>query len=308
MIISGKIVDIHFREIYPAQITVEDNIISRIERLDSCEERYIMPGLTDSHIHIESSMLTPGSFAVAAVSRGTTAVVSDPHEIANVLGADGVRFMIEDAAKVPLRFFFGAPSCVPATPFESAGSCLDAEAVSQLLSMPGIHYLAEMMNYPGVVYGDREVMKKLDAARKLNKPVDGHAPGLSGEQLRKYVAAGISTDHECTSLSEAEEKIGLGMKILIREGSAAKNLEILAPLISLYPAEVMLCTDDLHPETLARGHINKLVARLIGMGYNMFDVIRAATINVIEHYGINSGIRVWQGGWLQGTPAYAVIS
>jgi len=290
MIISGKLVDLHVREIYPAQITVEDNIISRIERLDSCEERYIMPGLTDSHIHIESSMLTPGSFAMAAVSRGTTAVVSDPHEIANVLGADGVRFMIEDAAKVPLRFFFGAPSCVPATPFESAGSCLDAEAVSQLLSMPGIHYLAEMMNYPGVVYGDGEVMKKLDAARKLNKPVDGHAPGLAGEQLRKYVAAGISTDHECTSISEAEEKIGLGMKILIREGSAAKNLDALSPLFKTNPEMLMLCSDDLHPEMLLKQHINALVARLVSAGYDIFDVLRSCTINPARHYGLNTGM------------------
>jgi adenine deaminase len=290
MIISGKLVDIHRREIYPAEISVSGSFISKIIRVDHCEDRFVIPGLTDSHIHIESSMVTPGSFAEAAVSRGTTAVVSDPHEIANVLGIEGIRFMIEDSKKVPLRFFFGASSCVPATPFESAGSVLNADAVRELLSMHDIHYLAEMMNYPGVVYGDGEVMKKLEAARKLNKPVDGHVPGLTGDPLRKYIAAGISTDHECTSAEEAREKIRLGMKILIREGSAAKNLDALKQLFTGNPEMLMLCSDDLHPEMLLKQHINALVARLVSEGYDIFDVIRSCTINPAEHYNLSTGL------------------
>lgn len=289
-IISGKLVDIHTREIFNAEISISGKVISRIARVKKCDDRYILPGLTDSHIHIESSMVTPGSFAVAAVSRGTTAVVSDPHEIANVLGIEGVKYMLEDSAHVPLKFYFGAPSCVPATPFESAGSILNSGAVEEMLSMKGIYYLAEMMNYPGVVYGDEEVVKKLEAAKRHNKPVDGHAPGLSGEQLRKYIAAGISTDHECTSLEEALEKIGLGMKILIREGSAAKNLGTLSPLYKFNPGMLMLCSDDLHPEMLVNRHINALVARLVSEGYDFFDVLRSCTINPAIHYGLNTGL------------------
>jgi len=290
MKISGRLIDIHKREIYPAEILISGTVISEIVLIDTCEERYIMPGLTDSHIHIESSMVTPGSFAAAAVSRGTTSVVSDPHEIANIIGAEGVMYMIEDAKKVPLRFFFGAPSCVPATPFESSGSVLDAGSVAKLLSMPDIHYLAEMMNYPGVVFNDKEVIGKLEAARKLNKPVDGHAPGLSGNTLRKYISSGISTDHECTSLEEAKEKINLGMKILIREGSAAKNLDALKELYKTNPGMLMLCSDDLHPEMLLRHHINALVARLVSEGYDIFNVIRSCTINPVKHYKLNAGL------------------
>lgn len=288
--ISGKLIDIHRREIYPAEISIAGSVISKIIRVDHCDDRFILPGLTDSHIHIESSMVTPGSFAAAAVSRGTTAVVSDPHEIANVMGIDGVRFMIEDSERVPLKFYFGAPSCVPATPFESAGSVLNADAVEELLSLPDIFYLAEMMNYPGVVYGDEEVLKKLEAARKLKKPVDGHAPGLTGEPLRKYVASGISTDHECTSSEEAMEKIALGMKILIREGSAAKNLDALKELFKSNPEMLMLCSDDLHPEMLLKQHVNAMVARLVSEGYDIFDVIRSCTKNPSEHYNLSTGL------------------
>jgi adenine deaminase len=301
MIISGKLVDIHRREIYPAEISISGGIISKIVRVKHCHERFIMPGLIDSHIHIESSMVTPGSFAAVAVSRGTTAVVSDPHEIANVLGIRGVRFMIEDSKRVPLKFYFGAPSCVPATPFESAGSELNAFAVEELLSIHDIHYLAEMMNYPGVVYGDSEVLKKLEVARRLKKPVDGHAPGLTGELLRKYVAAGISTDHECTSAEEAREKIALGMKILVREGSAAKNLDALKELFKSNPEMLMLCSDDLHPEMLLKQHINALVARLVSDGYDIFDVIRSCTINPARHYNLSTGLL------LTGDPADLVI-
>nr|HPM87491.1 amidohydrolase family protein [Bacteroidales bacterium] len=224
MKISGKLIDIHSREIYPAELILKNGRIMTVTRKDDCGERYICPGFVDAHVHVESSMVTPGSFASAAVSRGTIGVVSDPHEIANVLGIEGVKFMIDDSKKVPLKFFFGAPSCVPATSFETAGAVIDSSDVDRLLALPEIKYLSEMMNFPGVINDDPVVREKLNSAGKYNKPVDGHAPALTGDGLRKYAAAGITTDHECTSLNEALEKISLGMKILIREGSAARNL------------------------------------------------------------------------------------
>jgi adenine deaminase len=292
MIISGHLIDIHTRQIYPAQVTIKERYIQKVEKMSFAPEQYILPGLIDAHIHIESSMVTPGSFAVAAVSRGTTAVVSDPHEIANVLGIEGVRYMITDAAKVPLKFFFGAPSCVPATSFESSGAVIDSEGIRELMELPEIKYLAEMMNYPGVIYNDPEVRKKIEISKRLNKPVDGHAPGVRGELLKSYTSAGITTDHECTSIEEAREKICLGMKILIREGSAAKNLDDLKDLFRTDPEKIMLCSDDLHPEMLLKGHIDKLVAKLISEGFDVFDVIRSCTINPASHYRLNTGLLI----------------
>jgi adenine deaminase len=250
MKVCGHLVDIHNRDIYPAIINILKGKIDKIERTGKAPDIYIIPGLIDAHIHIESSMVTPGGFALTAVRHGTTGVVSDPHEIANVMGIRGIRFMINDAEKVPMRFWFGAPSCVPATSFETSGATLSHVEVKKLLELTEIKYLAEMMNFPGVIYEDKEVYRKLDIAKKLGKPIDGHAPGLSGEMLRKYVAAGISTDHECSTLDEAKEKISLGMKILIREGSAARNLDSLKELFYTHPEMVMLCSDDLHPEML----------------------------------------------------------
>ena len=290
MKVSGQLVDIHNRDIYPAVIEIKDGNITTIERVDSASEFFILPGLIDAHIHIESSMITPGAFALTAVKHGTCGVVSDPHEIANVLGIEGVEFMIDDAKKVPLNFFFGAPSCVPATSFETNGASLNVIEIEKLLLKNDIKYLSEMMNFPGVIFGNREVMEKIECAKKFNKPVDGHAPGLTGEALKKYVAAGITTDHECSNIKEAEEKISLGMKILIREGSAARNLDSLKNLYKDYPEMVMLCSDDLHPDTLKKRHINKLIGKLIEEGYNMFEVIRSATINPNEHYGLNMGL------------------
>jgi adenine deaminase len=249
-----------------------------------------MPGLIDSHVHIESSMVTPGAFASTAVKHGTTGVVSDPHEIANVLGEKGVEFMINDARKVPMRFWFGAPSCVPATGFETSGGHIDSPEIERLLMRPEIKYLSEMMNFPGVISGDKEVQKKLEIARNLGKPVDGHAPGLTGKNLKIYIESGISTDHECSTLEEAKEKISLGMKILIREGSAARNLNALKTLFLTYPEMLMLCSDDLHPEMLIEGHINRLIAGLIKDGYNAFDVIRSATAIPVRHYNLEAGL------------------
>jgi adenine deaminase len=290
MEISGKIIDLLERRVYPGTITINEGKIEKIVEAKNVPDVYIMPGLVDAHVHIESSMLTPSHFSVAVVKHGTIAVVSDPHEIANVLGIAGVKFMLENADTVPVKMMFGAPSCVPATNAESSGARIDSVDIAELLKDGRIGYLAEMMNFPGVIYDDVEVHRKLSLAREMGVPIDGHAPGLSGEDLKKYIQAGITTDHECSDIEETLEKISGGMKILIREGSAAKNLDALDKLISLYPDRVMLCTDDLHPETLAKGHINKIVSRLVRKGYDMFDVLRAASVNAVDHYGIKMGL------------------
>lgn len=290
MKITGKIIDLFNRNIFNGEIIVSGSRIEKIVETEEAPDIWILPGLTDAHVHIESSMVTPSHFAVAAVRHGTVAVVSDPHEIANVLGVDGIKFMIDDSRNVPVRFVFGAPSCVPATSFESSGATVGAKEIGMLFRESQVTFLAEMMNFPGVIYDDPGVVEKLNIAREAGVPVDGHAPGLTGDGLRKYVSAGITTDHECSSHEEALEKISLGMKILIREGSAARNLKALAPLLKSHPDMVMLCSDDLHPETLQRGHINKTIARLICDGYDIFDVVRAATLNPSVHYGIDSGL------------------
>ena len=290
MKIEGILIDVYERDIYPARIHIEKGIIERIERKKSSVKNYILPGLIDAHIHIESSMVTPGAFASIAVRHGTVGVVSDPHEIGNVLGLEGVEFMIKEAEKVPLKFWFGAPSCVPATRFESSGATIDSKDISKLLKRKDIKYLSEMMNFPGVIYDDVEVFKKIKITKRNYKPIDGHAPGLTGDNLKKYVSAGISTDHECSTIEEAREKIMLGMKILIREGSAARNLDALKELFKESPEMVMLCSDDLHPEMLLTRHINKLVSKLIKEGYNIFDVIRSCTVNPVRHYGLDAGL------------------
>jgi adenine deaminase len=290
MKISGYLVDIHSREIYPAEIDISGRTIGSIKRIKDAPEVYILPGLIDSHIHIESSMVTPGAFGYEAVRHGTVGVVSDPHEIANVLGIKGVEFMIEDSLKSPVKFWFGAPSCVPATLFETSGGILTVEDTIRLLERKDIKYLSEMMNFPGVIFNDIEVIDKIRAARRLGKPVDGHAPGITGEDLRKYIESGITTDHECSTLQEAEEKISLGVKVLIREGSAARNLDSLKDLFNTNPEMVMLCSDDLHPEMFVEGHINKLIGRLVTEGFDLFDVIRSATINPVNHYNLDSGL------------------
>ena len=292
MELTANLVDLYHRRVYPAKIGVQRGHICKIDRVaDSVDEslQYVLPGFVDAHIHIESSMLVPTAFARLALPHGTVAVVTDPHEIANVMGVPGIDFMIENATHTPLKCFFGAPSCVPATEFETAGANIDADAIADLLKREDIHYLAEMMNYPGVLAGDPQVMAKIQHARRLGKQVDGHAPGLVGQDAVDYINAGISTDHECTELEEAIHKINHGMKILIREGSAAKNFDALHPLLLDYPSRVMLCSDDKHPDDLVLGHINLLVKRAISLGYDLFDVLRAACINPVEHYGLNVG-------------------
>ena len=251
---------------------------------------YLAPGLIDAHVHIESSLLPPSEFARLAACHGTVASVSDPHEIANVLGLDGVRCMLEDAARTPFHFLFGAPSCVPATPFETAGANIDAAGVATLLAWPGVAYLSEVMNFPGVLHGDAEVAAKLAVARARACPIDGHAPGLRGKDAAAYARAGIGTDHECVSLAEAEDKLAAGMSILLREGSAARDFEALHPLIDKYPGRVMFCTDDCHPDDLARGHIDRLVARAIAKGQDLYAVLRAACQTPQSHYGLHLGL------------------
>ncbi len=290
MKIKGNLVDVHKREIYPAEITIRDGKNFRIEKSDESFDNYIMPGFIDSHVHVESSMLIPSEFARIAATHGTVATISDPHEIGNVLGIEGIRYMINNGKKTPFKFFFGASSCVPATTFETAGAVIDSKGIRELFEKDGLIYLSEMMNYPGVLYNDSEVMEKIRIAHELGKPVDGHAPGLRGEEANKYIDAGISTDHECYTLDEALEKIKYGMKILIREGSAAKNFAALHPLIGKHPEMVMFCSDDKHPNDLVAGQIDRIVARSIELGYELFDVLRCASVNPVEHYKCNVGL------------------
>lgn len=290
MQIQGQIVDIKKKRIYAGEIKVENGKITSIIEKNHEVESYIMPGFIDSHIHIESSMLVPSEFAKIAVLHGTVATISDPHEIANVLGTDGVYYMIENGKKVPLKFHFGAPSCVPATTFESAGAVIDSEGIKELMASPDIYYLAEMMNYPGVLFDDAEVLKKIEWAKHFNKPVDGHAPGLRGEPIKKYISAGISNDHECFTFEEAEEKLSLGMKVLIREGSAAKNFEALIDLLPENYENMMFCSDDKHPDDLIVGHINLLCARAVAKGIDVFKVLQAACVNPVNHYKMNVGL------------------
>ena len=288
--VSGQIVDVINSRIFKGTIFIENGKIINIIEDDNDNNQIIMPGFVDSHIHIESSLLVPSEFARLAVAHGTVATVSDPHEIANVLGVDGVKYMIENGKKSPMKFYFGAPSCVPATSFETSGAILDSAAVDELLSLDEIKYLGEMMNYPGVIFEDEEVIKKIESAKRHNKPIDGHAPLLSGNDLMKYYNAGISTDHECSNIQEAREKISLGMKIQIREGSAANNFNALIPLIKEHPDKIMLCTDDMHPHEFIRGHINRLVVKAISLGYDILDIIKAATLNPVKHYNLEVGL------------------
>lgn len=290
MKINGQFVDLDRSEIYPAEVVVENGMIADVRKIDVAENQYILPGFVDSHVHIESSMTAPRNFAAKAVVHGTVAAICDPHEIANVCGTAGAGYMVGDGRESPFKFFFGVSSCVPATGFENTGAVLDSSAVSEMISNPDYWFLAEMMNFPGVVFGDPECLAKLAAARSAGKPIDGHAPGLSGEQLLKYASEGISTDHECTNLQEAEEKIAAGMKISVREGSAAKNYEALKELLALHPGKVMFCCDDLHPDDLQKGHINVIVRRAVADGYNVFDVLRAASVNAVRHYNVPVGL------------------
>jgi adenine deaminase len=291
--VKGNIVDVFAKTIFYGEIKVENGKIAAVEILQAQQqagEHYILPGFIDSHVHIESSMLIPAEFARLAVVHGTVATVSDPHEIANVCGIQGVEFMIENGKTVPFKFNFGAPSCVPATVFETAGASLDATAVKKLLERPEIKYLSEMMNFPGVLFKDEEVLKKIDAAHALNKPVDGHAPGLRGQQAKQYIDAGISTDHECFTAEEALDKLNYGMKIIIREGSAAKNFEALIDLLNQYPEMMMFCSDDKHPDSLVAGHINQLCARAVQKGIDLFKILQAACINPVLHYKLEVGL------------------
>ena len=289
--LEGQIVDLQARRIYAGAVEWRAGRITRlIEDASVHARRLILPGLVDAHIHIESSLLPPAEFARLAVSHGTVATVSDPHEIANVLGVAGVKYMIREGRRTPLKFNFGAPSCVPATNFETAGAALDAATVAQLLARRDVKYLAEVMNFPGVLARAPGLMAMIAAARKAGKPVDGHAPGLRGAQARAYAAAGPSTDHECCTLAEAHDKLAAGMRILIREGSAARNFAALAPLLKTHPGRVMFCCDDLHPDLLLGGHIDRHVRRALAAGADKFDVLRCASVNPVEHYRLDVGL------------------
>jgi adenine deaminase len=288
--ISGHIADIPNKRFFDGILHVENGRILKVIAADSVADQFILPGFIDSHVHIESSMLVPSEFARMAVVHGTVATISDPHEIGNVLGIRGVDYMIRNGSQVPFKFYFGAPSCVPATGFETAGAIIDLADINALMDRGEIRYLAEMMNWPGVLARDTEVMAKIDAALRRGKVVDGHAPGLTGEKARSYASAGITTDHECFTREEALFKLQHGMKILVREGSAARNFDALISLLRDYPDRMMFCSDDKHPDSLETGHINELVKRAIQSGFDVFDVLKAACINPIVHYGLGVGM------------------
>ncbi len=287
----GNIVDLKKNKVFKGRVHVENGCIVSVEPDETVsDEKTILPGLIDSHIHVESSMLIPSEFARLAVVQGTVATVSDPHEIANVLGIPGVEFMIQNGRKVPFKFYFGAPACVPATPFETSGAKLGARELDELLRRDDVKYLSEMMNFPGVINHVPEEMAKIEIANKYHKPVDGHAPGVKGEDARKYAEAGVTTDHECFTMEEALEKIRYGMKIQIREGSAAKNFEALIPLMKKHADKVLFCSDDKHPDDLAEGHINQLIKRTIAKGYDPLLVLKSVIVNPIEHYKLDVGM------------------
>ncbi len=288
--ITGQIVDIVNEEIFSGEIIVENGKIKEINKTENALNQIILPGFIDAHVHIESSMLVPAEFARLAVVHGTVATISDPHEIGNIMGIEGVEYMINNGNQVPFKFYFGAPSCVPATNFETAGATISSTEIDKLLSRKDIKYLAEMMNWPGVIYQDETVLEKLQIAKKHGKVIDGHAPGLKGEMAKQYVAAGISTDHECFTMEEAVDKLTEGMKIIIREGSAAKNFEALIPLMHDHEDEMMFCSDDKHPDNLVEGHINQLVSRAIAKNIDVFKVLKAACINPVKHYNLEVGL------------------
>jgi adenine deaminase len=288
--VNGNIVDVVGKRIFKGSILVANGIIKKITENDTESEKYILPGFIDAHIHIESSMLIPSEFARIAIVHGTVATVSDPHEIANVLGIPGIKFMIRNGNKVPFKFYFGASPCVPATPFETAGASIGVSEIADLLSMPEIKYLSEMMNFPGVLSRDKDVMAKIAAAQKMGKPIDGHAPGMGGDDLKNYIAAGISTDHECFSLEEALNKIKAGMKVLIRGGSAARDFEELCTLIDEFPDMVMLCSDDKQTDHLIEGHINQLIKAALRTGSDLINVLRSCSLNPVQHYHLDVGL------------------
>ncbi|MBP7358948.1 MAG: adenine deaminase [Prevotella sp.] len=290
-IYRGKIVDVVSRRIFNGTMYVENDKIVNVEENSSCDyDNYIIPGFIDSHIHIESSMLIPSEFAKLAVKSGTISVVADPHEIANVLGFEGVKYMVNDGKEVPFKFYFSVPSCVPATPFETSGATIDSQQVGEMIKMDDFHLLGEMMDYPGVINNDEETISKIRQTLAVGKVVDGHAPYISGEMLRKYTSAGITTDHECDNEQEAIEKIDNGMDILIREGSAARNFDSLIGLLKKHPNKVMFCSDDKHPDSLSAGHINKLAKRAVAQGYDVIDVLRACSLNPVRHYKLSVGL------------------
>jgi len=289
---KANLVNIFEKTIQEAEITINNKNIESIHIIgkENTSLPYITPGFVDAHVHVESSMLTPSQFARLAVVHGTVSTVSDPHEIANVVGVPGVEYMIKDGKRVPFKFCFGAPSCVPATIFETAGAVVDPEDVRKMLASDDIGYLAEVMNFPGVLNGDPDMVAKINWARHFNKPIDGHAPGLRGEAAKQYAANGISTDHECFTYEEAREKIDYGVKILIREGSAARNFDALIPLLAEFPDQIMFCSDDKHPDNLVEGHINVLIKRALALGHDLWNILQAACINPVEHYNLPVGL------------------
>lgn len=289
---GGRVANLFSGEVQSADVAIHKGRIagfdcSSARRVLEMDGRVLAPGFIDGHVHIESSMVTVPEFARAVVPRGTTTVVADPHEIANVWGEAGIRYILESSRNVPLNVHVMLPSCVPATNLETGGAALDAEDLAGLMDEEGVLGLAEVMNYPGVIFRDPQVMKKIFLAGK--RRVDGHAPGLSGRDLAAYIVAGIRSDHECTSLDEAREKLSLGMYIMLREGSAAKNLRDLLPLVSSRNArQFLFVSDDRHPaDILQEGHIDFMVKTAISMGLDPIIALQIASLNAAQYFGLS---------------------
>jgi adenine deaminase len=303
---GGRIVNVFSGEIYRADVAIHKGTIAGLgeykgKKSIDVASKLILPGLIDSHVHLESSMLTPAEFAKAVLPNGTTAVVADPHEIANVLGEKGITYILKASEDLPLDFYFMLPSCVPATPLETSGARLKTADLLPFLKHGRVLGLAEMMNYPGVLSGDAEVLQKLRSFS--GQIIDGHAPGLSGKDLSAYVGTGITSDHECTSADEAREKMRLGMTIFIREGSAAKDMEALLPAVTVANSRFFcFATDDFQPGDLKNGSINELVKKAIRLGLDPMTAVRMATINPARHFGLKR-----KGAVLPGYDADLVI-
>jgi len=295
LLTNASIINVFSGEIIPGSIAVAKGYIAGFgsypaKRVVDMKGRFVAPGFIDAHVHIESSMSCPAEFARCVLPHGTTTVAADPHEIANVLGAEGIGYMIDSSKDQPVNIYYTLPSCVPATDMETSGAKLGADDLLPFMNNSQIIALAEMMNFPGVIYRDNEVLRKIEGMKKQRKPVDGHAPGLTGRDLHAYISAGISSDHECTTEKEAKEKLNAGMHIMIREGTGAKNLKNLLPIINRQTSRrLMWCTDDRHPHDIIKeGHIDFIVRSAIRMGLDPLTAIQMATINTAEYFGLNN--------------------
>ncbi len=287
--LKGNIYDYNTGGFIKGILIFDNTIVDIVEDSSIVENCFILPGFVDAHVHIESTMLTPIEYAKECVKHGVVAAITDPHEIANVCGVSGIKYMVKCANQTPVKIFTGAPSCVPATSFETSGALISPADIESLFIEGLCSHLAEMMNFPGVLNGDEIVLKKIEVANRFQKNIDGHAPLLSGINLLNYISKNITTDHECITVSEAIEKIDAGMKIMLRESSASKDFDNLITLINSHPDYIMFCTDDCHPDELQNGYLEKLFRKALLKRYPIKNIIKGSNINAVNHYQLSVG-------------------